>query len=78
MEKKICYKCKEEKDICEFALKKSSKTGRRYECQSCRKEYSKKYWEKIKQKKDVLDERKKYYYKNLDKIKHNNKKFLSK
>jgi len=75
MEKKICYKCKEEKNICEFEPKKSSKTGHRYECRSCRKEYSKKYWEKVKEKKDVLDNRKKYYYENMDKIKHNIKKY---
>jgi hypothetical protein len=78
MEKKICYKCKQEKDICEFEIKKSSKTGRRYECKSCRKEYTKKYWEKIKEKKDVLDKRKKYYNQNLDKIKEINKQYYNK
>ena len=36
MEKKICSKCKIEKDVCEFGILKSSKDGFRNVCKECR------------------------------------------
>ena len=39
MEKKVCSKCKEEKEVCEFGKRKDSKDGLRSECKSCGKEW---------------------------------------
>lgn len=46
METKICYRCKEDKDICEF-----NKRGKGYasECRDCHKLYLKDHYEKNKQ-----------------------------
>jgi hypothetical protein len=35
METKICSKCKEEKEVCEFYNKKSAYDGKRPECKLC-------------------------------------------
>lgn len=43
METKICSKCKEEKEVCEFNKRKTSKDGYRNYCKICHLEYSKKY-----------------------------------
>ncbi len=37
MERKICSKCKIEKDVCNFGILKSSKDGYRNICKECRK-----------------------------------------
>ena len=41
MEKKVCSKCKEEKELCEFQKRKDSNDGLRSECKSCIKFYHK-------------------------------------
>jgi len=63
MRTKICSKCKEEKEVCEFNKDKNKITGFRSECKSCQKLYSKKYREK------TTSHRKKYYEDNIGKIK---------
>lgn len=63
MIKKICSKCNEEKEVCEFNKDKNKATGFRSECKSCQKFYSKKYREK------TILHRKKYYEDNIEKIK---------
>ena len=49
MIKKICCKCKLEKDYCDFGKLKSSTDGLRYECKSCRKNHRIENIEKIKE-----------------------------
>jgi hypothetical protein len=79
MEKKVCSKCKEEKEVCEFGKRKDSKDGLSRECKSCingyfkkysqssnTKEYKKKYRETNKEKKKESD--KKYREENKEKI----------
>jgi len=39
MEKKICSKCRIEKEICEFH-KGNDKNGYQYKCKECKKEYA--------------------------------------
>ena len=39
MEKKVCSKCEEEKEVCEFGKRKDSKDGLRRECKTCTKFY---------------------------------------
>jgi len=57
METKICSRCKEEKEICEFNKRKTSKDGYRNYCKICHLEYSKKYvkdnYEKYKKYQDL-------------------------
>lgn len=83
METKVCSKCKEEKEVCEFGKDSSRKDCLRSECKSCRKIVKKKYYDENQIK--ILEEKKKYYlekkeiilekrgiyqYENSDKIKH--------
>jgi hypothetical protein len=35
METKICYKCKEEKDVCEFGNRSNTKDGKSSQCKKC-------------------------------------------
>jgi hypothetical protein len=59
---KTCIKCKVEKELSEFAKKKDTKDGLRYNCKSCYREYYQANKEKIsKQKKE-------YYQANKEKI----------
>jgi hypothetical protein len=44
--KRICYTCKEEKDLQVFSKEKRTKTGYSYLCKECDKERAKKYKEK--------------------------------
>jgi hypothetical protein len=46
MEKKICSKCKIEKDVCEFGKKNTNKDGLQSRCKECRKIESKEFKEK--------------------------------
>jgi hypothetical protein len=48
MEKKICYKCKEEKNICEFGKNSSSKDKLNSICKNCDNLKSKNYHSGIK------------------------------
>jgi hypothetical protein len=50
MKKKICSKCNEEKEVCEFNLRKTSKDGYRQYCKKCHLEYSQKYVNENKEK----------------------------
>ena len=63
MTKKICSKCKEEKELCEFNNDKNKITGYRSECKSCQKIYSTKYRLR------TFDKRKSYREENQEKIK---------
>ena len=59
METKICNKCKEEKDICEFGIKRS-------DCKICRKKYSKEYYNN--NKKSLIEKQLKYIHSNHNKV----------
>lgn len=71
METKICSKCKEQKEVCEFGNLKSSKDGLSYSCKECNSERGKKYHSKNLKKHS--DRVKKYYQDNIkeQRIKHN-------
>jgi hypothetical protein len=65
MEKKICSKCKFEKDVCEFGILKSSKDGFRNVCKECRARDEKNSNLKYRQKnKEQLLVKKKLWLKN--------------
>lgn len=78
MEKKICSKCKIEKEVCEFNKRKDSKDGHRNECKICWYLKGRDYIKKHPQKKQEYNNKwlskntcyNKQYYKN------NEKKFL--
>lgn len=85
MEKKVCSKCKESKDVCEFQKNSHSKDGYRSECSLCSKklkelitkekllEYAKKFRENNREK--IKKQSMKYYYNNLDKERIRKKKY---
>jgi hypothetical protein len=62
MEKKVCSKCKEEKEVCEFGKRKDSKDGLSRECKSCSK-----LW-KLNNRERVLEYNKNYNQKNKEKL----------
>jgi hypothetical protein len=64
MEKKVCSKCKEEKEVCEFNLNKSRSNGYRVECRECTKLITKTYKEKNKLK--IKESNKKFIENNPD------------
>jgi hypothetical protein len=64
METKVCSKCEEEKNVCEFGKLKTSKDGYRHFCKECRKKIEKKYSIE-----DARKRRKKWRDNNKDKIK---------
>jgi hypothetical protein len=39
MDKKVCSKCKEEKEVCEFSKDSNTKDNLTYKCKLCRKKY---------------------------------------
>jgi hypothetical protein len=59
METKICSKCNEEKNVCEFHKSLKNKSGLRNECKLCRKVIKKTYYDNNKTK--ILENKKKYY-----------------
>jgi hypothetical protein len=82
MEKKICSKCKEEKDVCEFGVHNSTKDRLRTSCKECRKIDGKIYRENnVNKRKETLQNwynknpeyNKNYYINNTDKVKKINK-----
>lgn len=88
MEKKVCSKCKIEKDICEFHKTKRNLDGYKHNCKECRKKETKLYYEnnqeKIKKKvgdyrvnnvEKVKSLRKRIYKRDKDKILSQNKKY---
>lgn len=70
--KKICSKCKEEKNVCEFGKLKSSKDGSMYHCRSCNskkmEEYRIKHQETYKKYLEKNKENKSKYLKEYNKI----------
>jgi hypothetical protein len=69
MEKKVCSKCKEEKEVCEFSKNKNVKNGLRSECKSCqKKQRSLTYYLTDEIKERHRERQKKYYNNNIDKI----------
>jgi hypothetical protein len=85
MEKKVCSKCKEEKELCEFQKNSRSIKGYRSECSLCSKQqrklipkerllqYDKKYRRKNREK---LSEKQQIYYQhNIDKERLRGKKY---
>jgi hypothetical protein len=78
MEKKICSKCKIEKDVCCFSKDKYSKDGLTYSCKLCKKKRDKEYNEKkiisIDEKKKKLKYIKNWQEKNREKIVNDRKK----
>lgn len=77
MKKKICNKCKIEKDVCEFGIHNSTKDRLRSSCKECRKDEGKLYREQNKEKRRLsvknwkdqnLNYNKNYYIKNKEKI----------
>jgi hypothetical protein len=88
METKICSKCKEEKNVCEFNKEKHNKSGLRSECKLCRKltrkinyeinrpnilEDKKQYY--LSKKNVILEKAKEYHHQNSNKIKEYRKKY---
>jgi hypothetical protein len=69
MEKKVCTKCKEEKDVTEFS-------SSRNDCKLCAKEYQKKYRENNKEK--IRQSKKEYREKNKEKIRQSKKVYRKK
>ena len=67
---KVCNKCGQEKELCEFNKDKRNKDGHKNQCKSCKKEYRKDYRnenkEKIRERQKEYD--KKRYQENKDKI----------
>jgi hypothetical protein len=61
MEKKICSKCKIEKDVCEFSARKNRKCKFKSRCKLCTNENGKKYRENNS---ELVKSRKKIYYNN--------------
>lgn len=66
-DKKVCTKCKIEKELKEFSLFKRSKDGRAYSCKECNKPFSQKGDAKYRQKKGYSDILKKSYNKHKKK-----------
>ena len=73
METKICSKCKEEKEVCEFNKRNNSKDTLQSWCKICLTEYKKKYYRDNFE--NSQNYHKKYYKKNVDKITERTKKY---
>jgi hypothetical protein len=69
MEKKVCSKCKEEKEVCEFGKRKDSKDGLRNECKSCAKEW------RLKNREHLLKYNKNWKNSNPEHVYHYHKKY---
>ena len=76
MEKKICSKCKLEKDVCEFYNNKTNLDGKRYECKVCSNKSSILYNQKNKEK--VSGIKQKYVDNNKEKVKKSKKDWFDK
>lgn len=66
MENKICLKCEESKDTCEFSKDKNRHDGLQPSCKDCNKEYKRTYY--LKNKNKILDKSKIYYINNKDHV----------
>jgi hypothetical protein len=76
METKICSKCKEEKELCEFYNNKINLDGKRYECKVCSNKSSILYNQKNKEK--VSGIKQKYVDNNKEKVKKSKKEWFDK
>jgi len=76
MEKKICSKCKEEKDVCEFYNNKDRFDGKRPECKVCSNKQSTLYNQKNKKKVNGIKQ--KYVDNNKEKVKQSKKEWFDK
>lgn len=76
MEKKICRKCKEEKEICEFYNIRKSKDGKRSKCKNCINLENNLYVKKNKKKVKTIKQ--KYVDNNKEKVKQSKKKWFNK
>ena len=66
MENKVCSKCNEEKDICNFNKDKKRKDGLTVYCKSCTKIMSSNYYKNNKEKLSII--KKEYWNKNKEEI----------
>ena len=73
MEKKICSKCKIEKELCDFGMNNTYKSGVSNRCKQCESERGKKYRIKNKEKKQSY--LKEYHIKNKKKINSRSKEY---
>ena len=76
MKKKVCSKCKEEKDTCDFFKDKWKKSGYKTQCKDCCKITHNKY--KLLNFDKVKISREKYYKNNTEKVKESKKKYYEK
>lgn len=67
MEKKICSKCKEEKEVCEFSKNISRKDGYHPQCKNCKNGW------RLNNREHVLEYKKNYHKKNKDKLNEHTK-----
>jgi hypothetical protein len=73
MEKKICNKCKEEKDICEFYRNPKNISGHRNTCKLCVNEKQKKYSKSNRENRNLTQQM--WREKNTEKVKEYRKKY---
>jgi hypothetical protein len=66
MEKKICSKCKEEKEVCEFGKDSRYLSGLKSICKQCNRDYSKQKYQLKRDK--ILEQKKLYYIENKEEI----------
>jgi hypothetical protein len=76
METKICSKCNEEKEVCEFYKNKDRFDGKRPECKVCSNKQSILYNQKNKEKVDKIKQ--KYVDNNKEKVKKSKKDWFNK
>jgi hypothetical protein len=76
MEKKVCSKCKEEKEVCEFGKDKTKKSGYKSQCKKCTNITTKKY--KLLNPDKIKLSRKKTYEKHFDIISIKKKEYARK
>lgn len=73
---KVCSKCKEDKDICEFGKLKCSKDGLSYSCKECNNKRSSDYQKNNPEK--VLEQQKKWRNKNPEWVYNRHKRYRAK
>ena len=76
MQTKICSKCKEEKEVCEFYNNKDRFDGKRPECKVCSNKQSTLYNQKNKEKVNGIKQ--KYVDNNKEKVKQSKKEWFNK
>lgn len=83
-QRKVCSKCKEEKDLTEFGKNKSNKDGHQYYCNDCRRAYRENNKDKIKEQRKREYERNKdryliqakaWYENNKDRVRENKRRY---